>query len=184
MKNENKNEIQNKNESQEIQVQKTPKFGLLDFAIILLVIISVVGVYFRFNVIDMISQNANTKTYEVSFSIKGIRYTTPNYFNVNDDVYVASSGELLGRILQNPNEDKLPSVETFIENGEAFEVTYPEDTKVDVRGSILCQGSVTKNGGLLINGSTQITPGQAITVQTELVTVVINITDIEIYTEG
>ena len=57
--------------------RERPRFGALDVVIILIAIISIVGIYFRFNLIDTITQTANSKQYVVSFSIENIRYTTP-----------------------------------------------------------------------------------------------------------
>ena len=72
-----------------------PRFGALDFVIILVVIISIVGIYFRFNLVDTITQTANSKKYVVSFSIENIRYTTPNYVDIGDKLYISSSNEYL-----------------------------------------------------------------------------------------
>ena len=71
--------------------RESPRFGALDFVIILVVIISIIGIYFRFNLVDTITQTANSKNYVVSFSIENIRYTTPNYVNIGDKLYISSS---------------------------------------------------------------------------------------------
>ena len=168
--------------------KKRSRFGFLDIAIILLIIITILGTYFRFNLVDTITQTAISKNYAVSFSVKNIRYTTPNYINVNDKIYLASSGEQLGTIIEESDEmsnialSVTPSSEVFIENGKYIEVYYPNgESRVDANGRFLCQGAYTDDRGLLINGATHITAGQSIEVRTELVTLTINITNIELY---
>ena len=178
MKNDNKNIVNTENDVEKVVKERIPKFGFLDFLIILLVIVSIVGIYFRFDLVDIISKNTNTKDYSVSFQIKNIKYSTSTYFHSNDSVYIDSSGELLGVIIENPNA--VPSTETFVENGEAFEITYPESSRVDVRGKLKCTGTENQNGGLYINSSTQITVGQSLEVRTEKVSFIINITDIQV----
>jgi hypothetical protein len=159
-----------------------PRFGALDFVIILVVVISIVGIYFRFNLVDTITQTANSKKYVVSFSIENIRYTTPNYVDIGDKLYISSSNEYLGEILAASDEmsnnalSVTPSSEVFIENGEYVEVYYPNsESRVDADGRFACEGTYTDSKGLIINNSTHITAGQTLTVQTELVTLVIEI---------
>ena len=178
---EKKEKIKNKEKS------TRPRFGALDVVIILVAVISVIGIYFRFNLIDTIAQNANSKQYMVSFSIENIRYTTPNYVNVDDKLYISSTNEYLGKIAASSNEmssnalSVTPASETFIENGKYIEVYYPNsESRVDANGRFICEGTYTDNKGLIINNSTHITAGQKLTVQTELVTLVIEIVDIEI----
>ena len=64
-----------------------PRFKALDLVIILLVIVSVVGIYFRYNLLDTLTNNKDLKEYTVSFSIDNIRHTTPKYFNVGSLVF-------------------------------------------------------------------------------------------------
>ena len=166
--------------------RESPRFGALDFVIILVVIISIIGIYFRFNLVDTITQTANSKNYVVSFSIENIRYTTPNYVNIGDKLYISSSEEYLGEVIAASNEmsnnalSVTPSSEAFIENGEYIEVYYPNsESRVDADGRFMCVGTYTDSKGLIINNSTHITAGQTLTVQTELVTLFIEIVSIE-----
>ena len=84
-----------KKTKENLKVRKAPRFGVLDAVIILLVIIVVVSVYFRYNIVEMLSNSANLKEYTVSYTIDDVRYTTPNYINVGDKVYFDGSGECL-----------------------------------------------------------------------------------------
>lgn len=175
-----------KSDSNIAKTIKAHKFGVLDVAIVLIIIASIVGIYFRFNLIESLTQRANTKNVVVSYSIDNIRYTTPNYINVDDKVYIYSSGELLGTVINSSEEmsnalNVAPSSEEFIDDGEYVEVYYPNsESRVDANGRLMCKGAYTDDRGLLINGSTHISAGQSIPVKTELATFVITITAIEV----
>ena len=69
------------------QKRRSPRVSVLDAVIILLVIIAVVGVYFRYNIIGFISGAQNLDDYAISYSIKNIRYTTPSYINGGNGVH-------------------------------------------------------------------------------------------------
>jgi len=170
-----------------VVAKKRPRLGFLDIAIIFLVIIAILGIYFRFDLIDTLTKNANTQNYVVSFSVKDIRYTTPNYIDVNDSVYFSSTGELFGTLIQESDEmsnialSVTPASKLFLDNGEFVEVFYPNnESRVDANGRLVCKGVYSADGGLLINSSTHITSGQYISVKTELVSFTMIITNIEV----
>ena len=167
-----------------LKTKNAPKFGVLDAVIILLVIIAVVGVYFRYNIIDLISDNKKLEEYTVTFSVENIRYTTPNYVNIGDRVYFSSDDELLGSLIAySENMGALsitPASEYFTNSaGEVFEVFYPNnESRINATGKLSCEGRYTQEGGLLINGSTYLSAGQTVQVYTEYVTVTIRIDNI------
>ena len=176
--------MQNRNTSKE---KKSPRFGVLDAMIILLVVALVVGIYFRSNIIDWISNQRNIKDYTVTFSVDNIRYTTPNYINVGDSVVFDANGEEFGKIIEESDGKSnnalsvAPSSETFIKDGKMIEVYYPNnESRVDVKGRLWCQGTYSEDGGFLVNGSTYLSAGQTVKVRTELVTLEIRILAIEV----
>ena len=163
-----------------------PRFGVLDAVIILLVIIAVVGVYFRYNILDFISSAKNLEDYTISYSIEDIRYTTPNYINVGDEVYFEDSGKHFGTLI-NASENMgalsiTPASEYFTTSkAEIVEVFYPDSqSRVDAKGRMTCRGSYSDDGGFLVNGSTFIASGQMVSVKTENVTVTIRIDEISL----
>ena len=164
--------------------KKAPRFGVLDAVIILLVIVAIVGIYFRYNIIDLISENKKLEKYTVTFTIENIRYTTPNYVNVGDRVYFASDDELFGTLVAfSENMGALsitPASEYFTNSsGEVTEVFYPNnESRIDAIGKLLCEGRYSDEGGLLVNGSTYLSAGQTIEVNTEYVTVAMRIDNI------
>ena len=45
--------------------RQSPRFGVLDIVIILLVLVSLVGIYFRSNIVEFISSARNLESYSV-----------------------------------------------------------------------------------------------------------------------
>lgn len=175
-----------KNQDME-NVRRAPKFKLLDAVVILLVLVAVVGVYFRYNLMDSFLSRKNIQDFTISFTVENIRYTTPNYLNVGDEIYDASSGELIGSIIQESDDMSnmalrvTPASRFFTkDDGTIAEVFYPNDeSRVDAKGRMACRGSYTSDGGFLLNGSDYMSAGQSIAVKTELVTFVLTVTEIE-----
>lgn len=165
-----------------------PHFNAVDAMIIILVVFAVIGIYFKYNIIDLLTADSPNDEYIVSFSIKDIRYTTPNYMDIGDTVYFASSGEELGTLLSaSENQSVLNTAPSsvYVADGEgsAQQVFYPEQTRVDATGRLLCVGSYTPEGGFCIGGDTYIAAGQTVSVYTERVSVVLTVTSIEAYAE-
>ena len=140
-----------------------------------------------YHIVDVLTKAQDTKDYVISYSIENIRYTTPNYINVGDEVYFSSNGELLGTLIsESENQGALsitPASEYFTNSsGEVVEAFYPnEESRVDAKGRLMCVGTYNEDGGFLLNGDTYIAAGQSINVYTEIVTFVINVTGIELY---
>ena len=170
------------------QVKSGPRFKLLDAVIILLVIISVLGIYFRYNILDTLKNQKDMKDYTVSFSIENIRKSTTNYMNIGDVIYYAEDGEKLGELLAYSEDSAnplrpTPSSDYFVnKDGTTVQVFYPEsesmDARIDVAGRILCEGAYSEDGGFFVNGSRYLAPGQTVEVRTELVSVTLMVKDI------
>ena len=170
------------------RVKMVPKFKILDAVIILLIITSVLGIYFRYNVLDTLKNQKDIKEYVVSFSIKNIRSSTTSYMNIGDAIYYSEDGEKLGELMSHMDDSTDPLLtelasEYFVtQSGSIVEAYYPEsdsmDARINVSGRISCMGIYSEDGGFLVNGSKHLAPGQTIKVQTELVTVTLVVQDI------
>lgn len=166
-----------------------PHFNVLDAVIIILIVAAVVGIYFRHEIIDVLTDDKNTDEYVVSFSIENVRHTTPSYIHVGDNVYFKSDGELMGSLMSaSENElslDIAPALEYFTKsNGEIKAIRYPnEESRIDATGRLLCKGNYDENGGFSIDGDTYIAAGQSIEVYTEKVSFVLKVISIEVYEE-
>ncbi len=165
-----------------------PKFKILDAVIILLIVISIVGLYLGYDVMDTLKNRKEMKEYVVSFSIENIRNSTKDYINIGDIVYYAEDGEQLGEFLPHTENVVQPlsyhpaSVYVIDENGAAILIDYPyddsPDDRIDASGRFLCQGSYSDDVGFLVNGSRYLAPGQKIEVRTDRVTLTVTIQDI------
>ena len=175
-----------KNINKEGTAAKKPKahFNIIDAAIIVLVISIVLGIVFRSHIIDKLWAESKTDDYVVSFSVDNIRYTTPSYLELGDEVYFADGGDLFGKLVsESDNVNALnitPASEYFTdEGGNVIEVFYPDaESRVDTKGRIECRGYYDEDGGFSIDGRHYIAPGQYVNVRTELVSLTILITDI------
>ena len=174
---------------QENQPQKTKsphRFRALDAVIILLILTAVIGVYFRYNLLDAFTKKQDLEEYTVTFSIENIRHTTPGYFNYGDRVYLADTQEELGVLINASNDSEIvwrrtPASEMVLnEEQQLVEFYYPENTRVSVQGRLQCSGTYSEDGGFLLNGSRYLSAGQTLAVQTELVSVEILIQSIEL----
>ena len=106
------------------------------------------------------------------------------FIQENDEIRFANDNEHFGTIIkdsQGISDNVLsitPAFETFTENGKAFPVFYPEDTRVNAVGTMRCEGTYSDNGIFLINGSRSVSSGENILVHTDEVTVTICIISI------
>ena len=168
------------------QRKNRPHFNAVDAMIIILVIVAVLGVYFRYNILDVLSQKQDEKDYYVSFSIENIRYTTPNYIRVNDTFYLKADGKYLGKLVsESENQEALnivPAVEYFTDSeGHIVPVSYPDmESRVNVKGRLLCTGTYSSEGGFCLGGNTYLSAGQSIDVYSDSVTVTMKISSIEV----
>ena len=166
-----------------------PHFNVLDAFIIILVIAAVVGVYFRYSILDFLKSDMNSEQYVISYSIDDIRYTTPNYIQVGDEVYFSSNGKFFGTLLsESENQGVLniiPSSKEFVDSkGDVKNVFYPNsESRVTAKGRLLCEGYYNSEGGFYVDGNTYISAGQTINVRTDMVTVDMRILSIELYSE-
>ena len=169
-----------------------PRFGVLDAVIILLVIAAVCGIYFRYNIMDMISARRNIKEYNIEIAIDNINHSTIKFIQENDEARFASNNERLGIFIK-PNDDgngvtnneilpTKPAFELFNRDGHIVQVEYPKDTRVNAVGIIRCNGSYSDNGIFLVNGSVSLSSGEIVQINTDEVTVsvrILNITEAE-----
>ena len=168
--------------------KRAAHFNVIDAVIIILVIAVALGIYSRFNVIETLWAKVESEKYAVSFSVKDIRYTTASYVSVGDKVYFSDNGELFGTIMsESENVNALsitPASKHFTDSdGNVVEVFYPNDTRIDVRGRIECIGYYNDDGGFTVDGRKYLAPGQTVDVRTELVTVTITVTSIDLVQE-
>lgn len=156
--------------------KKTPtyRFNAIDVFIIVLVILCVVGIYFRSNIKSWIGIDKDLKEYEISFVVKQIKSSSNQYLTQGNEVYT-NNGLYIGAISACSS---LPA-NAYVTNekGEMIAVTYPEDTYIDVTGTITCKG-IQKGDGFYLSGTYLLSPGTVIEARTEVINFTLTITDI------
>lgn len=183
MKKEKKEKIKNDSPTAE-KVRRFPKFGILDAAIILLIISVIIGLAFRYNLFSTFTELKNLNKYAVEFSVKNIESGTQTFILSGDAVYFKDNGKTLGTIIESSDASSIaltisPSTQSFIKDGSVITVQYPQNTRIDATGRIKAEGKFSEDGTFLLNGSDYLSPGQTFVVCTEKVTLEITIVSIE-----
>ena len=60
----------NKVKKDKLERKNSPHFNVLDALIILLVILIIVGIYFRYNIIDFLKDSQNKEEYAISYTVR------------------------------------------------------------------------------------------------------------------
>lgn len=152
------------------------KFNIIDVFIILLVVLCVIGVYFRGQIAEKIGIEKKVEEYQISFKVSEIRYTSSQYFYPGNSVYLDNGNILVGTI--EGNCTVLPA-EVYVDGPDGVPIlsNYPKDTYVDITGALKCQG-LEKSNRFYLNGTYSLSPGSSLTVHTETVDFVMTITEI------
>ena len=152
------------------------RFNLIDAIIIVLVILCIVGIYFRSQITQWIGIDRQLSEYKMTFKVSEIKYTSERYLASGKRIYLDTPAMELGTIDGNCT---VSPAETYIEqtDGSLIVAQYPKDTYIDVMGSIKCSGT-QREDGFYLAGSYSIAPGMKINVHTEMLDFVITVIDI------
>ena len=150
------------------------KFNILDAFIILVVVLCIIGIYFRSNIESWIGDKKDLKEYQITFVIEKIKSTSDQYINV-DDVIMTTNGVELGTV---SSFSSFPAKE-FVSDGSGglVEVNYPENTYIDVTVVVNCMGAISDEG-FYLNGTYLLSPGTVVNASTEVMDFTFTVTDI------
>lgn len=147
--------------------------NILDLLILLVLLACLVGIGYRYYTSSGQSQSRSFREAEISFEIKDAVFTLPSYVQAGDQVRL-ESGALLGTLQDNNAADgatalyvSAASLITTDEDGNYIRITYPDSSRVDCLGSLLCRGVFEEDGSFLLEGNTYLTPGSTYRVHTE-----------------
>ena len=147
--------------------------NVLDFLILLVLLVAVVAIGYRYYSKGKPSRSDVMTTTEVSFEIQNAVFTLPSYVKAGDILYL-DDGTVFGTVVDNSSGDDnsalyvMPAtVITTDENGNPVRTTYPDSSRVDAQGKLHCVGVMEEDGTFLLDGVRYITPGSAILVYTE-----------------
>jgi len=162
--------------------KKERRFRLLDAAIILLALFAALGVWQRDNLKDLFEKEEILENYVVTFEVKRVRSTTAALLQKDVEFYTEKDGErvLLGALTQ-PVAVSAATVYLPHPDPEkgTVEAVYPQDAYEylqDVGGELSCKG-IEHDGSFFVGGQLLLSKGEQLAVKTELVDIVITVTD-------
>ena len=150
---------------------------MVDAVIVVLVLAAIVGIAIRYNLIGEIGINQGLEDYEIHFSVSDIRYTSSDAFVEGDTVSLSANGAHIGTMAGLTSI--LPVSAYAVDgSGNVLQIHYPESTRIDVTGRILCQGT-SSSVGILTESGVNIVPGTTLAISTEHLDVTVTITSVE-----
>lgn len=168
------------------------RFNWLDGAIILLIVLCAVGIFFRYQLMDTLGMGNELKNYCVSFTLSEVDSSLPDFLAEGNRLYLPS-GEEAGRLLtvsdatsataSGENGGALLTVtpaSKYIDDGQGNVVLayYPDGTRINASGRFECRGSLSDDGVFSIGGRQAVSVGQQLTLYTDTVTLYITVTAI------
>ena len=155
---------------------RSRRFNIIDVFLIVLVILCVLGIYFRAEIADKLGIEKDLEEYKISFKVNEIRYPSAEYIQSGNTVYFENGNVIFGTIDGKCQER--PS-EVYIDgpDGAPVKVIYPKDTYIVLLGKIKCMG-IMKEDGFCLDGTYSLAPGSTVNVRTEMLNFTIIITDI------
>lgn len=178
------------NEQQNLSARKI-RFNILDAVIVLLVVLCIVGICFRYSIMESLGLGQKMSEYTVKFTVSQLDSNMPEFLGKGNVLYFANSvkaGTLCG-VSEFSNMSSIsagsdalvikPSV-VYVDdgNGSVVAATYPDTKFIDAEGAFHCNGAYGDDGRFSIEGSDFISIGQQITLYTDTVALNITITDI------
>lgn len=151
------------------------KPNVIDFLIILVIIGIVVSMALRTGVVEQVVPTAKKlETAEVSFLIQDINDNSGAYFQIGDEFYSPAMVMDMGTL----TSVQIMPAEAFITDLEGNLIkTYSNNGRIDVRGTMECEGTFS-DAGFLLGGTMYIAPGGTVQIQSPGIDVTMMITDI------
>ncbi len=140
------------------------KINALDILIIVVLIFCVVSIAFRYYKGEKSESYSTDGKYAISFTVNDIRYTTADAFVKGDKVYVAWDDRFIGTFERLDSTNPAAYYATSPKDG-VVKVYYPEDTRIDVTGTIISEGYMNDDG-FFAGGTYFLAPGKGLTIYT------------------
>lgn len=159
------------------------RFNWLDAAIILLIVLCAVGIFFRYRLMDTLGMGNELKEHRVSFTLTEVDGSLPDFLAEGNRLYLPS-GEEAGRLLSVTDAQggvlAVTPAAKYIDDGQGNVVLayYPEGTRIDAEGVFECRGSLSDDGIFSIEGRQAVSVGQQLTLYTDTVTLHMTVTAI------
>lgn len=178
------------NEQQNILSRKV-RFNILDAVIVLLVVLCIVGICFRYSIMDSLGLGQEMAEYTVEFCVSGMDSTLPDFLGEGNALYFADAGKagVLCGVSEFSNMTAISAGSpaliikphtVYVDdgNGAVVSAAYPDNKLVDAEGAFRCNGAYSDDGRFSVEGKSFITIGQTVTLYTDTVTLNVTVTDI------
>ncbi|MCI8387308.1 MAG: DUF4330 family protein [Clostridiales bacterium] len=151
------------------------RFNIIDFLIVIVIIGAIVGIALRYGLVEKVTNQSALSSARISFLIQDINEDSSNYFGIGDEFTALDFSCDLGEL---ESRQFIPA-EAFITNqyGEIIK-THSNDNRIDVRGTMIGEGTFTEDG-FLLDGLHYIAPGTTIHMQSANIDVFMTVTAIE-----
>ena len=149
------------------------RFNIIDILIIIIVIGSIVGVVFRYDIVDRLVLDSKRDEVRVSFMITGLSPQISEQITDGDEFYVVGSSDSIGTLVEHRTSNYL----TVEANEKGEPVQSFDNTLRDVRGTFQSYG-VLNEDGFFLEGTLFIAPGKTLTIESRNVRVSVIITEI------
>ena len=149
------------------------KFNVIDLLIVVIVLGCIVGIVYRYNLVDRLMVNNKSDEMKVSFITTAVSKDIEDKISDGDVFYVENTGEAFGKLKEHESSDN--SYVTADENGKAV-ISYNKELR-DIQGSFICSG-VMRDEGFFIGGTQFIAPGSELVLESVNVRISVIITEI------
>ncbi len=154
-------------------------FNALDLVIVVVLVLCVAMIGFRFLRTSDMAGDTQTSKYRVTFLITNVSDGTKDALVAGDSVFSLLTDAYIGKL---EGIDTISPAFEFLDNGKgSFEkVYYPDGTKIDITGTIIAEGA-ENDDGFFASGSFFLSPGRTLEIYTGHIQVTILITGISEY---
>ena len=153
------------------------RINSVDIMVILLCIVCIAGMVFRFGMIENVELSATKHTVTVSYVIEGISDTSVEYLSQGDEVFFSDDKGKIGTLSSTPTSS--PSIVYVYGDDGSITQKASANGKVDVKGTFTAYGEMT-DSGFMLNGTTYIAPNMTISIETQNIALSMLIVDISI----
>ena len=149
------------------------RFSVIDFAIIVMAIILIVGVSARYDIVDRLFSKTSLKDAKVTFVAEAITQEEAKAFTEQTKFYL--DGKVFGTLtsVSTPSNALI-----YKENDQGELISYEDKNLFDIEGTFTCK-VLRGDDGFLLDGNRYIAAGSVFTVRANGVAVKITVTGVQ-----
>lgn len=151
--------------------------NILDIILLLLVLAAIVGIIYRYHEAKVADREPMIEA-EVSFSVREVLPGIGETLRAGDTLRMGADNTVFGQLKKIEVTPAMVLAED--DNGQYVVVELPEGTRIDMAGTILCEGRKNENGAFVLNGETVLTPGETFAVYTDKAAFMLTVSGINV----